>query len=43
MDKLEKLKSCLDVLDNVEEVRSEQTWEEIVEEVMICISPDAGN
>lgn len=42
-DKLEKLKSCLDVLDNVEDVRSEQTWEEIVEEVMICISPDAGN
>jgi hypothetical protein len=38
-DKLEKLKACLDVLDNIEEVRNEEKWEDIVEEVMKCIAP----
>lgn len=33
-EKLEKLKGCLDVLLNPEEVRAEKSWDEIVEETM---------
>jgi len=39
-DKLEKLKACLDVLDNIEEVREEANWDEMLKEVLQCTNAD---
>jgi len=39
-DKLEKLKACLDVLDDVEKVRDETDWDELLTEVLQCTEAD---
>jgi len=41
-DKLEKLKGCLNVLDNIEDVREEgkTQWTELLEEVLQCTEAD---
>jgi len=41
-EKLEKLKDCMDVLDDIETARNEQTWDEIMTEVLKAISPPEG-
>jgi ankyrin repeat protein len=39
-DKLEKLKSCMDVLDDPEAAREEADWDAMLTEVLKAISPN---
>jgi len=42
-DKLEKLKLCLDVFDDVEGVREDTNWDEMLEEVLKCTYSDTAS